>query len=193
MPLARFALYAAGVQIYLAPTWDHGENWLATLRHIAREGRVVVVGCGTALRMSDVPDRYEFRRLYPEGREWINPGGSAIVDPKGKVIAGPIENVEDIPLCRHRSRRGERREVGPRHRGSLRASRHLRAAHRPHAKADGQRRGVRLAVARWMAACAKPSGCRLAFKPYVSASVRGLAQKTCSSASMNACLVPQTA
>ncbi len=96
MPLARFALYAAGVQIYLAPTWDHGENWLATLRHIAREGRVVVVGCGTALRMSDVPDRYEFRRLYPEGREWINPGGSAIVDPKGKVIAGPIENVEDI-------------------------------------------------------------------------------------------------
>ena len=96
MPLARFSLFAAGVQIYLAPTWDHGENWLATLRHIAREGRVYVVGCSIALRTEHIAERYEFRRLYSEGQEWINPGGSAIVDPRGKIIAGPLEKAEEI-------------------------------------------------------------------------------------------------
>jgi nitrilase len=43
MPLARYALYAWGVQIYVAATWDRGEPWLATLRHIAREGRMYVL------------------------------------------------------------------------------------------------------------------------------------------------------
>ncbi len=84
MPLARYSLYAAGAQIYLAPTWDHGEGWLATLRHIAREGRVFVVGCSIALRVDQIGERYDFRRLYPDARDWINPGGSAIVDPKGR-------------------------------------------------------------------------------------------------------------
>ena len=96
MPLARFSLYAAGAQIYVAPTWDHGEGWLSTLRHIAREGRVFVVGCSIALRVDQIGDRYEFRRLYPDAKEWINPGGSAIVDPKGKIIAGPVEEKEEI-------------------------------------------------------------------------------------------------
>jgi nitrilase len=94
MPLARYALYATGVQIYVAPTWDHGEGWLATLRHIAREGRVFVIGCSTAMRVSQMPA--ELARLYPAEREWINPGGSAIVAPDGKIIAGPIECREEI-------------------------------------------------------------------------------------------------
>ena len=50
MPLARYSLYAWGVQIYLAPTWDNGEPWLSTLRHIAKEGRAYVVGCSIAMR-----------------------------------------------------------------------------------------------------------------------------------------------
>jgi len=41
MPLARAALYARGLDVYLAPTWDTSDCWLATLRHIAKEGRVV--------------------------------------------------------------------------------------------------------------------------------------------------------
>ena len=44
MPLARAAMYAQGVDIYLAPTWDNGERWVATLQHIAKEGRCYVVG-----------------------------------------------------------------------------------------------------------------------------------------------------
>lgn len=92
MPLARFALYAAGVQIYVAPTWDHGDGWLATLRHIAREGRTFVVGCSMAIRRSDMG---EVADLY-DAREWVNPGGTAIIDPKGNVIAGPVNEREEI-------------------------------------------------------------------------------------------------
>jgi len=99
MPLARYAMYASGTEIYLAPTWDSGEPWLSTLRHIAKEGRVYVIGCCMALRRDDIPDRFEFKALYPPGREWINVGGSAIVDPDGKVIAGPLEKQDGLVIA----------------------------------------------------------------------------------------------
>jgi nitrilase len=69
MPLARLALYSWGTQIYLAPTWDYGETWLATLRHIAKEGRVYVVGCSMVMRTDDIPDRYEFKQLYDPSKQ----------------------------------------------------------------------------------------------------------------------------
>ena len=97
MPLARYALYAWGVQIYLAPTWDSGEPWLSTLRHIAKEGRTYVVGCSIALRKEDIPDRYELKaKYYGEVREWINRGGSAIVSPDGKIMTGPLNEEEGV-------------------------------------------------------------------------------------------------
>jgi nitrilase len=49
-----------------------------------------------ALRMNDIPDNYEFKKLYPEGREWINVGNSAIIGPDGKILAGPLEAEEGI-------------------------------------------------------------------------------------------------
>ena len=97
MPLARYSLYAWGVQIYLAPTWDNGEPWLSTLRHIAKEGRVYVVGCSIAMRKQDIPDRFEFKaKYYSEAGEWINKGDSAIVSPDGKFVAGPLNAEEGI-------------------------------------------------------------------------------------------------
>ena len=97
MPLARYALYAWGTQIYIAATWDRGEPWLSTLRHIAKEGRVFVVGCGMALRRDDIPDRYAFKaRFYAEAGAWINGGDSAIVNPDGAFIAGPVSEQEAI-------------------------------------------------------------------------------------------------
>lgn len=97
MSLARYSLYAWGVQLYAAPTCDRGEPWLSTLRHIAREGRVYVVGCGMALRKSDVPDSYTFKsEFYGDVGEWINAGDSAIVDPDGRFIAGPLHEEEGI-------------------------------------------------------------------------------------------------
>ncbi len=72
MPLARYSLYAWGIQIYAAATWDRGEPWLATLRHIAREGRVLVIGCGMALRISDLPDRLGLKERYYPGAEALD-------------------------------------------------------------------------------------------------------------------------
>jgi len=56
MPLARYALYSQGVEIYIAPTYDSGDDWVSTLQHIAREGCCWVVGCGNLMRGSDIPD-----------------------------------------------------------------------------------------------------------------------------------------
>lgn len=97
MPLARYAMYAWGTQIYVAPTWDHGDVWLSTLRHIAKEGRVFVVGCCIALRKDDIPDRYGLKeRFYASAPEWINPGESAIISPSGEFLAGPVQEKETI-------------------------------------------------------------------------------------------------
>lgn len=90
MPLTRYTHYARGAQIYVAATWDRGEPWLATMRHIAREGRVYVLNACMALHRDDVPDRFDFKRHYPPDREWINVGDSAVVNPEGAVIAGPL-------------------------------------------------------------------------------------------------------
>jgi nitrilase len=97
MPLARHAMWAWGAQIHVAPTWDRGEPWISTLRHTAKEGRVYVIGCCSAIHVNDIPDRYSFKESLPDGMEWINPGDSAIVDPDGKFVAGPA-NEEDTIL-----------------------------------------------------------------------------------------------
>ena len=55
MPLARYALYAQGIDIYVAPTWDTGESWVATMRHIAKEAGCWVIGTATALQGNDIP------------------------------------------------------------------------------------------------------------------------------------------
>jgi nitrilase len=91
MPLARFALYALGVEIYIAPTYDAGDAWIGTLQHIAREGGCWVVGCGLAFRASDIPEHLPGKSaLYPKADEWINPGDSVVIEPGGKIAAGPL-------------------------------------------------------------------------------------------------------
>lgn len=98
MPLARYTMYAWGTQIYVAATWDRGQPWLSTLRHIAKEGRVYVIGCCIAMRKDDIPDRYSAmkQKFYAEADEWINIGDSAIVNPEGEFIAGPVRKQEEI-------------------------------------------------------------------------------------------------
>ncbi|HEY8643401.1 MAG TPA: carbon-nitrogen hydrolase family protein [Candidatus Dormibacteraeota bacterium] len=97
MPLARFALFAQGVEIYLAPTWDAGSGWVSTMRHIALEGRCWVLGNGTAMRGHDIPKGFPERaRLFPDLAEWFNPGDSVIVDPGGKLVAGPLHEEHGI-------------------------------------------------------------------------------------------------
>ena len=91
MPLARYALYAQGVEIHVARTYDAGDGWIATMRHIALEGRCWVIGSGTVLRGGDIPADLAGREaLFPHAEEWINDGDSVVVDPQGRVVAGPL-------------------------------------------------------------------------------------------------------
>lgn len=97
MPLAKYALYAQGIDILLAPTWDNGENWICTLRHNAREGRVYVVGVASLLRGPDVPEDFPGRAgLYGGDDDWMCPGWSAIAEPGGSLLAGPLKEAEGI-------------------------------------------------------------------------------------------------
>jgi nitrilase len=56
-----------------------------------------VISCGMPLRKEDIPDHYKFKqRYYQEVGEWINEGDSAIVDPEGEFIAGPLNRQESL-------------------------------------------------------------------------------------------------
>ncbi len=84
MPLARAALYEAGVEIYLAPTADDTEQWLESARHIARESRAYVLSCCVFQRASSYPDDIPLG----EGHELLGRGGSAIIGPDGQYPGG---------------------------------------------------------------------------------------------------------
>lgn len=96
MPLARYALYAQGLEIFINPTWDNGEVCLATFRHIAKEAGCWVIGTATALQGSDLPEDFPERdRLYKPD-EWINDGDAVVVGPGGAISAGPLHREKSI-------------------------------------------------------------------------------------------------
>lgn len=95
MPLARFALYESGVEIYIASTADDGDAWQATLVHIARESRAFVVAPSHFQRAAGYPDDFPLRREL-EGVDLIGRGGSAILAPDGSYLAGPLYGEEGI-------------------------------------------------------------------------------------------------
>ena len=97
MPLARFTLFAQGCEIYIAPTWDFGDSWVSTMRHIALEGRCWVIGIGSAMRGKDMPADFPQRaRMFPNLEEWFNSGDSVVVAPNGEVVAGPLHEAHGI-------------------------------------------------------------------------------------------------
>lgn len=96
MPLARQAMYSMGTEIYVAPTWDSSDNWQLSMQHIAREGGMFIISVCQAVRMNDIPDRYEFKKLYSADQEWINHGNSCIINPRGEIIAGPSQNKQEL-------------------------------------------------------------------------------------------------
>ena len=92
MPLARFALYERGVEIYLAPTADDSDAWLDSMRHIAREARAFVVSCCVYQRASSYPEDVPIAA----GGDLLGRGGSTIVSPTGEHLAGPLYDEEGI-------------------------------------------------------------------------------------------------
>ena len=96
MPLARYALYAQDIDIYVAPTWDTGESWLATMRHIAKEAGCWVIGTATAMQGSDIPADFPERDTLYKPDEWINDGDAVVVKPMGAIAAGPLHREKGI-------------------------------------------------------------------------------------------------
>jgi nitrilase len=95
MPLARFALYESGVEIYVASTADDGDAWQATLVHIARESRSFVISPCHFQRASSYPDDFPLREELA-GDDLVGRGGSAILAPDGSYLAGPLYDDEGI-------------------------------------------------------------------------------------------------
>jgi nitrilase len=100
MPLTRFYLYSQGVDVWFAPTLAVGDSWIATMRHIAREGRCYVVGINPCLHIDqippDFPNREHVWRVDEDAEEkaWPEPGNSVIVGPMGEILAGPSRHEE---------------------------------------------------------------------------------------------------
>ncbi|MFI8904156.1 carbon-nitrogen hydrolase family protein [Streptomyces albidoflavus] len=95
MPLLRAAMYGQGVEVYCAPTADDRETWLPTMRHIALEGRCWVVTACQVMRRSDYPDDYA-ALFATEPDDVLMRGGSAVVSPRGEVVAGPVWGEETL-------------------------------------------------------------------------------------------------
>lgn len=96
MPLARMAMYAKGVELYLAPTADSRDSWQATIRHVACEGRCFVLSCCQFVTRDMVPRDLEVIEELGGAPEVLSRGGSAIVSPLGEVLAGPLFGEEGI-------------------------------------------------------------------------------------------------
>jgi len=98
MPLARYAVYRGGPQIWLAPTADDSDGWLASMRHIAIESGAFVVSVPQYIPRSAFPD--DFPAPLPDEGEVFGNGGAAIVEPEeGEVIGGPLYGEEGIVIA----------------------------------------------------------------------------------------------
>jgi nitrilase len=94
MPLARYAVYRSGPQIWVAPTADDSESWLASMRHIAIESGAYVVSVPQYIPRSAFPE--DFPAELPD-KDVFGRGGAAIIEPTdGEVIAGPLYDLEGI-------------------------------------------------------------------------------------------------
>jgi nitrilase len=105
MPLARFYLYAQGIDLWLAPTLAGGDAWVASMRHIARENRMFVVGVNPVLHVDRVPadfphrDRFAPTWFVEQQEGWLEEGNTVIVAPSGEVVAGPVRRREETLIA----------------------------------------------------------------------------------------------
>lgn len=97
MPLSRFALYAQGIELYLAPTWDNGDAWISSMSHIARESGCYVASCSTPYKVSDFSEELPYKKdIFTDNSAWLNNGDAVLIDPFGNVVSGPMRKEYNI-------------------------------------------------------------------------------------------------
>ncbi len=105
MPLARYRVYREGPQLWVAPTADDSDGWLASMRHIAIESGAFVVSVPQFIPAAAFGA--DFPLQLPQGKEVFGRGGAAIIEPTwGEVIAGPLYGEEGIVVADCDLRRG---------------------------------------------------------------------------------------
>ena len=99
------------MDIYVAPKWDSGETWLASMQHIARESGSWVIGCATRLEVSDIP---HYATLFPNKYEWINLGDTVVYKPFGGIAVGPMHKEKGLLFAEIdvKAARASRRKFG---------------------------------------------------------------------------------
>ena len=95
MPMLRMAMYSKGVALYCAPTADDRDTWLPSMQHVALEGRCFVLSACQFIRKREFPSTVRVS-LGDSPEAILMRGGSAIISPLGKVMAGPHFGGETI-------------------------------------------------------------------------------------------------
>jgi nitrilase len=98
MPLLRAAMYAKGIQLYCTPTADDRDTWIPTTQHIALEGRCFVLSACQFIRRGDYPADYPAIQGNAPKTVLIR-GGSVIVNPMGRILAGPNYEGECVQVA----------------------------------------------------------------------------------------------
>jgi nitrilase len=97
MPLARYRVYEGGPQIWVAPTADDSDGWIASMRHIAIEAGAFVVSVPQYIPVAAFPD--DFPLPLPPAGAVLGRGGACVVSPTGEVIGGPLYDAEGIVIA----------------------------------------------------------------------------------------------
>jgi predicted amidohydrolase len=103
MPLARWAVYSGGPQIWVAPTADDSDGWIASMRHIAIESGAYVVSAPQFIPREAFPA--DFPLELPD--QDVLGRGACIAEPAwGELIAGPLYGEEGMVVADCDLRRG---------------------------------------------------------------------------------------
>jgi nitrilase len=109
MPLARYALYRGGPQIWLAPTMEDRAQWTGLMQAIAMESGAWVVGVGGYATRDDYPDDVS---VPDDAPQVLTGGGTVVVAPGGEIVAGPLYGEEGMLVVDCDLRRGLRAKYG---------------------------------------------------------------------------------
>jgi nitrilase len=96
MPLARYLVYRGGPQIWVAPTADSSDGWIALLQTIAIESGAHVIGAPQFVDRSAFPP--DFPIEMPDDEVFMR-GGAVVVGPRGEVLAGPLYGEEGMVVA----------------------------------------------------------------------------------------------